>query len=207
MDHVVIESASMPLALQKSQKQELERNSNRVIRDFFKQLISGEMIDSNLLKSFGIDIDYNAYYSFIIFNIDIIKDEETSIMKRKQIEISSMKKNLDDIRRFSKDADADLQTFKQSNKFFGFYKKNIALGEEKNRSIEKAFFTQLLTFIHARHDNPVKIKIMIGSAQSVSNLRISYEEALRIDSFILDEVQNIYFYDDFLSGVIPFRTH
>src|SRR5699024_8086895 len=39
MDHIVLESASMALALQISQKAESERNNNRVIRDFFKNLL------------------------------------------------------------------------------------------------------------------------------------------------------------------------
>lgn len=197
MDHVVMESASMALALQISQKMELERNSNRVIRDFFKQLISGEMIDQNLLKTVGIDIDYNAQYSFIIFNIDIKKDEEASLMKRKQMETNSMKKTLDDIRRFTKDADVDLQTFKQSNKIFGFYKKDMDQSDDENLIMKKAFFNQLLTFIHARSDSYVDINIMIGSAQSVPNLKTSYEEAQRIVSFKLDESQHIFFYNDF----------
>lgn len=197
MDHVVIESASMALALQISQQIEADRNSNRVIRDFFKQLISGNMIDANLLKNVGIDIDYNGQYSFIILNVDINKDEDTSIMKLKQKEISSMQKVLDDIRQFSKFSNVNLQAFKQGNKIFGLYKKISSESDEHNRLIEEKFFNDLLLFIQQQQDSKVHISIMIGSAQSVINLKISYEEALRIDSFAVGRLQNIFFYDDF----------
>lgn len=197
MDHIVLESASMALALQISQKAESERNNNRVIRDFFKNLLSGQLVDANLLKSVGIDVDYKDHYSFVIFDVHINHEEDSSLIQRKQIDTGAMKKVLEDTKRFTGDTNVELQIFKQSNKIFGIYKKKANKSLQENKLEEKAFFNQLLDFINSRIDVDVQINVMIGSYQPLDKLRVSYEEAIRIESFPLDDAQSVFFYDEF----------
>lgn len=196
-DHIVLESASMALALQISQQVEADRNSNRVIREFFKDLLSGHKVDANLLNSIGIDVDYNDSYAFITMNVKIEYGAELSLMQRQQIDTGVMKTILEDTKRFTRDTNIELQVFKQGNKIFGIYKQNPKASNVEQRSETSAFFKQLIEFLNMRIASPHHISVMVGSYQPLSKLRTSYEESIRIMSFPLDPNQIVFFFNDF----------
>lgn len=197
LDHIVLESASMALALQISQKEETNRNNNRIVRDFFKNLLSGQKIDPNILKNVGLHVDYKYQYSFIIMNIDINHNNKYSYAHRKKIDTDTMKKIFDDMKWYTEDKNIDLQFFKQGNKLFGIYKKRDGESIEENKKKEKEFFENLLRFIHSRVHIDIDIKVMIGSYQPLEELKVSYDEAVKIESFSLDPKQHVFFYDEF----------
>lgn len=196
-DHTVLESASMALALQISQQIESDRNSNRVIREFFKDLLSGQKVDANLLNSIGIDVDYNDAYAFITMDVQLEHADHLALMQRQQIDTSVMKRILEDTKRFTRDTNIELQVFKQGNKIFGIYKQRKDRSAYDNRLETAAFFKQLIEYLAIRILSKHKITAMVGSYQALDHLRISYEESIRIMSFPLNENQNVFFYNDF----------
>lgn len=197
LDYVFLETAAMSLALQISHQSEADRNTNRVVRDFFKHLLSGKQIDVNLLKTVDIDIDYKAHYSSIVFDIEVHHDGQTNLIQRKQIEGTIMLKLLEDIKRFSRDSDVELQIFKQGTKIFAFLKNKPDQDFEDTKKEERLFFTQLLETLHLQSYHKISIKVLIGSPQVLSDILISYEEALQIETFAHQSKQSIFFYDEF----------
>ncbi|EOL44693.1 hypothetical protein RV11_GL002442 [Enterococcus phoeniculicola] len=208
IDYIVLESCTMSIALEIVHQTEKERVNNRIHRDFFTHLLSGNELDLEALNSFTIEINESLNYSAFIVQTNFLNEEELSFVETRKKEEQLMQLLLSASHKYIKNNFLDTHIFKQGNLLIGL------LGTEKNLSFEEVTIRQrkqlmnLQAYLEAQSANQVQLSIVVGSTQSLFSVHKSYSEATNMLTIIQPAQTGIFFLNDFyletfLSKQIP----
>ena len=193
LDFIILETAVMSIALEISQINEQDRITNRITRDFFNHLLSGNPLDYHLLNTLDIQIDKSATYASIIIPMQVINSDTDSLILKRQEEDSIMIQLLSSAKKYLFIHKIEMQIFKQANELFAFLKTN----DHDDRFKTTELLSNFIDYLTDQIPQEIQLSGMVGSPQGIDNISKSYEEALQTQSYAKEDLKSVYFYDDF----------
>ena len=191
-DYLILENASLAIALKIVHQTEKDRIQNKIRRDFYHEILFGKKsIDE--LQTLSIDFNYNLSYVVFILSIET-KNESKDILQQKYDEDLTMRTILQTALQFQTTQSFDLHLFKQGQKLIGFvgHQETIMTNEDQQQKFFVEFHQYLQTFISKKS----QINIFIGSVQNFTHLQQSYKEATQMEEHATDK-QHLYFASQF----------
>lgn len=194
-DYIALEYASFSVALKIVHQAEKERIENRVKRDFYRELLSGNMSINNL-KSHDVEFDYDIPYSVFLFTVTPSNLKNQSPVQKKYDEDRLMRNILKITHKYNHPMGKNLHIFKQGAYFIGLVGYPIT-SEEKNTVKLVSFFKELTHFIQSSFPTDMLINIFVGSTHPIQTINQSYNEAINMIRFTHSDKSEIYFADHF----------
>lgn len=199
LDYVALENGSMAFALEQMRLFEIERTENRIRRDFFDQLLSGQIKDLDALAAYDTTIDPTLNYTVLILSIQTIGHESDSLMKKKQSEDRLMKSLLSSLTTYTTNRFPQLHLFSRKNQLV------MLLGTEQKLSSLKTYneisdtAEWIRMYIEQQGQSEREIFCTIGSTLPILELSQSFEEAKKVIQLLEDDSkeEKIYFFNDF----------
>ncbi|WP_375178896.1 PucR family transcriptional regulator [Enterococcus rotai] len=199
LDYVALENGSMAFALEQMRLFEIERTENRIRRDFFDQLLSGQIKDLDALAAYDTTIDPTLNYTVLILSIQTIGHESDSLMKKKQSEDRLMKSLLSSLTTYTTNRFPQLHLFSRKNQLV------MLLGTEQKLSSLKTYneisdtAERIRMYIEQQGQSEREIFCTIGSTLPILELSQSFEEAKKVIQLLEDDSkeEKIYFFNDF----------
>lgn len=198
-DYIALEHASSSIALKIVHQAEKERIENRVLRDFYRELLSGKTSVEEL-KSYIIEFNYTIPYAVFMFTVDNPDLKKLNILQTKYEEDRLMRNVLTLMNTANSLSIYDLHVFKQGNYFIGL------VGVNQEDLHLKLFFEELEHVIQHSFASKMLINIYVGSVQAIEALHQSYSEAQQMIPFTKEGQSNTYFIEDFYLENF-FQTH
>lgn len=203
-DYIALEHAAFSIALKIVHQAEKERIENRVLRDFYRELLSGHSPIENL-RAYDIEFNYDIPYSVFLFSVNDPQQQVGNIVQRKYDEDRLMRNILNLMNAYNHPMNQDLHVFKQGAYFIGL------IGQDSNQSVlseqsQRTFFNDFDRFIRNSFASDMRINIYVGSQQAIAHLNRSFNEALKMIRFTKKEQSGIYFAENFYFENF-FQTH
>lgn len=198
-DYIALEHASFSIALKIVHQAEKERIENRVLRDFYRELLSGKTSVEEL-KSYIIDFNYGIPYAVFMFTVDNPDLKRHNILQTKYDEDRLMRNVLTLMNTANSLSLYELHVFKQGNYFIGL------LGINKKDLDLKVFFKELERIIQYSFASEMLLNIYVGSVQPIEGLHQSFHEAQKMIPFTKEGHGAVYFIEDFFLENF-FQTH
>lgn len=199
LDYLAIQHSTMSFALERIRKNELQRTKNRIRRDFFEDLLSGQLKDPDNIYDLCDfhNVNYFLKFAVITASIDVEQPTSGSLIDKKQFEDAKQKELLNYLDKYKVD-DFNLYSFTLRGKLIilaGFSENENKYNAEDIKGICR----QLIDDIDQDIRN-LDIKMGIGTiCKSVLELSTSYKqslEALRLAKKQLNA--QICLYEEFL---------
>lgn len=203
-DYIALEHAAFSIALKIVHQAEKERIENRVLRDFYRELLSGHMPIENL-RAFNIEFNYDIPYAVFLFSVTAPQQKTGNIVQRKYEEDRLMRNILKLMNAYTHSMNQDLHVFKQGAYFIGLIGQDNRQVQPDEQS-QRAFFKDFDRFIRHSFASDIWINIYVGSVQAIDQLNRSYNEALKMVRFTKQEQSAIYFAKNFYFENF-FQTH
>lgn len=194
-DYIALEHAAFSIALKIVHQAEKERIENRVLRDFYRELLAGNTpLES--LRGYDIEFNYNIPYCVFLFSVTNPQQQNEPIIQQKYEEDRLMRNILNLMNAYDHPMNHDLHVFKQGAYFIGL------IGEKTNTldssdQKHQAFFHDFDRFIRSSFASKMWINIYVGSAQHIPDLNRSYNEAMKMIRFTKTNQSGIYFAKNF----------
>ncbi|MBO0446127.1 PucR family transcriptional regulator ligand-binding domain-containing protein [Enterococcus ureilyticus] len=199
LDYVALENGSMAFALEQMRLFEIERTENRIRRDFFDQLLSGQIKDLDTLAAYDTAIDPLLNYTVLILSIQTFGIQTDSLMKKKQAEDRLMKSLLSSLTSYTANRFPHLHLFSRKNQLV------MLLGTDPNSSTLKTHnelsdtAERIRMYLEQQGPSEREIFCTIGSTLPILELSQSFEEAKKVIQLLEDDSkeEKIYFFNDF----------
>ncbi|MBO1265518.1 PucR family transcriptional regulator ligand-binding domain-containing protein [Proteiniclasticum sp. SCR006] len=201
IDYIALENAAMSFALERIRNNELMRTKNRIRRDFFDDLLSGKIRDTENLQYLCEIHGLNPALSYtpMILDLEIFSSSSTdSLIDKKSFEDEKIKDTLRYLDHYKSDGNFVLHGFSQNTQIILF----LGTNPKEFLSIQemKAIAEEVL---RKTEENIPQISIKMGigkTSKSLLDLHKSFreaQEALRLIHMTPSE-KKIYHFDDFL---------
>ncbi|MGX7420523.1 PucR family transcriptional regulator [Carnobacterium gallinarum] len=198
-DYIALENGSMAFALEQNRLVEIERTENRIRRDFFDQLLHGQIETLTQLNDFHSSLDPALDYTVLIFSIDIQLAETENLVRKKQSEDRLMK---------SLSAAFSTHTQTKYQHVHAFSKRQqliVLLGTDKKlamTNLHKKITTiaeELVIYLEITQKYPIHVYCAIGSTTPLLQTSKSYREAKKVIAFLKNHKKDqwIYHFNDF----------
>lgn len=201
IDYIALENAAMSFGLERIRNNDLMRTKNRIRRDFFDELLSGKIKDTENLQYLCEIHGLNPalHYTPMILDLEVeTAYSSENLIGRKSREDEKVKETLRYLDHYSQAQNFILHTFSQNTQIIVFLGTNAK--EEISIQEMKIIASGLLEDVEGSiHD--VKMKIGIGkTSKSLLDLHKSFreaQEALRLLHLTPSE-KTISHYEDFI---------
>lgn len=187
LDYVALENGSMAFALEQMRLFEIERTENRIRRDFFDQLLSGQIKDLDTLAAYDTAIDPLLNYTVLILSIQTFGIQTDSLMKKKQAEDRLMKSLLSSLTSYTANRFPHLHLFSRKNQLV------MLLGTDPNSSTLKTHnelsdtAERIRMYLEQQGPSEREIFCTIGSTLPILELSQSFEEAKKVIQLLEDD--------------------
>ncbi|HSR03700.1 MAG TPA: PucR family transcriptional regulator ligand-binding domain-containing protein [Proteiniclasticum sp.] len=201
IDYIALENAAMSFALERIRNNDLMRTKNRIRRDFFDELLSGKIRDSENLQYLCDIHGLNPALSYtpMIMELEILSSSPTdNLIAKKSHEDDRIKETLRYLDDYSNSRNFVIHAFSQNTQIILFLgtnaKEKISIQEMKTIANELLENTEV-------NIQDIGLKIGIGkTSKSLLDLHKSFreaQEALRLVHMTPSE-KKIYHYEDFM---------
>lgn len=200
IDYIALENAAMSFALERIRNNDLMRTKNRIRRDFFDELLSGKIKDSENLQYLCDIHGLNPALSYtpMIMELEILSSPTENLIAKKSHEDDRIKETLRYLDEYSNSRNFVIHAFSQNAQIILFLgtnaKEKISIQEMKTIANELLENTE-------ESIKDIKLKIGIGkTSKSLLDLHKSFreaQEALRLVHMTPSE-KKIYHYEDFM---------
>ncbi|MGX7151200.1 PucR family transcriptional regulator [Enterococcus ureasiticus] len=199
LDYVALENGSMAFALEQMRLFEIERTENRIRRDFFDQLLSGQIKDLDALSAYDTTIDPTLNYTVLILSIQTIGHEADSLMKKKQTEDRLMKSLLSSLTTYAANRFPHLHLFSRKNQLVMLLGTDPKLSSLKTHNEISDTAERIRMYLEQQGQSEREIFCTIGSTLPILELSQSFEEAKKVIQLLEDDTkeEKIYFFNDF----------
>lgn len=199
LDYVALENGSMAFALEQMRLLEIERTENRIRRDFFDQLLSGQIKDLAALATYDTTIDPNLNYTVLILSIQTIGHTTDSLMEKKQSEDRLMKSLLSSLTTYTSNRFPHLHLFSRKNQLVILLGTDPKLSAFKTHNEVSDTAERIRIHLEQQGQSERDIFCTIGSTLPVLELSQSFEEAKKVIQLLEDDAkeEKIYFFNDF----------
>lgn len=178
IDFIALENAAMSFALERIRNNELERTKNRIRRDFFDELLSGQIKDVENLTYLCEVHGLNPSLSYTPMILSVSLESEYSmenLIERKREEDEKVKETLRFIDDYAIQKDYVLHAFSQNTQIILLLGKKTK--EDHSISLMKSLGEELLTDAEISIKN-VSLYMGIGkTAKNLLDLHKSFREA------------------------------
>ncbi|MBO0467272.1 PucR family transcriptional regulator ligand-binding domain-containing protein [Enterococcus plantarum] len=197
-DYIALENGSMAFALEQIRLFEIERTENRIRRDFFDHLLSGQIKDLDALAAYETPIDPTLNYTVLILSLQKSGIQTDSLMKKKQAEDRIMKSLLSSLTSYTANRFPHLHLFSRKNQLI------LLLGTDPKSSAFKTHNelsdTAERIRMYLEQQGPAEREFFctIGSTLPILELTQSFEEAKKVIQLLENDSkeEKIYFFDD-----------
>ncbi|MGX7265132.1 PucR family transcriptional regulator [Enterococcus crotali] len=199
LDYVALENGSMAFALEQMRLLEIERTENRIRRDFFDQLLSGQIKDLDALATYDTTIDPNLNYTVLILSIQTIGPTSDSLMEKKQSEDRLMKSLLSSLTTYTSNRFPHLHLFSRKNQLVILLGTDPKLSSLKTHNEVSDTAERIRIYLEQQGQSERDIFCTIGSTLPILELSQSFEEAKKVIQLLEDDAkeEKIYFFNDF----------
>lgn len=192
-DYIVLENASVAIALKIVHQAEKDRINNKVLRDFYHELLFGTKTLEEL-RTFDIEFNYNL--SYVVFILSIETPKQTSdLLQQKYDEDLLMRTILQAATQYQTTFHFDLHVFKQGQQLIGLVGHHDHV--MNNDVQQQKFFTEFHHYLCTFLANEATITIFIGSVQPFTQLQQSYQEAQQMLDYPTNTATSLYFAQQF----------
>ncbi len=199
LDYVALENGSMAFALEQMRLFEIERTENRIRRDFFDQLLSGQIKDLDTLAAYDSTLDPALNYTVLIFSIQTIENQGTSLIQKKQTEDRLMKSVLSSLTTYIANRFPNLHVFSRKNQLVMLLGTEPTLSTVKTHNEVSGTAERIRIYLEQLGKTEQTIFCTIGSTLPILELSQSFEEAKKVIHLLEDDEkeEKIYFFNDF----------
>ncbi|WP_207696020.1 purine catabolism regulatory protein [Enterococcus sp. DIV0212c] len=199
LDYVALENGSMAFALEQMRLFEIERTENRIRRDFFDQLLSGQIKDLETLATYDTTLDPSLNYTVLILSIQTLGNPADSLMKKKQMEDRLMKSLLSSLTTYTTNRFPHLHLFSRKNQLVMLLGTDAKLSSLKTHNELSDTAERIRMYLENQGQAERKIFCTIGSTLPILELSQSFEEAKKVIQLLEDDdkEEKIYFFNDF----------
>jgi sugar diacid utilization regulator len=192
-DYIVLENSSIAIALKIVHQAEKERINNKVLRDFYRELLFGTKTIEEL-RSFDIEFDYDLAYVVFILSIET-SSKSNDLLQQKYDEDLLMRTILNAVNHYQITSHFDLPVFKQGQQVIGLvgHRDEVMSNETQQHKFFTEFHQYLLSFLA----NDAQVTIFIGSVQKLAELNQSYQEAKQMIAYQTHTQNQLYFAKEF----------
>lgn len=194
-DYLALEHASITVALEIVHRTEKERIQNKVLRDFYRELLFGHSSIEDL-SAFNIEFNYEIPYTVFIVALDSINEDTTNLVQQKYEEERTIRQVFAAAKFFQDPIFTELHLFKQGGYFIGL------VGHAKQQTkisptMEQQFFEAFQAYLLKNVPSSFYLNIYVGTKQEIDSLTQSYREAKRIIDYQKPAQSKIYFAQNF----------
>lgn len=199
LDYVALENGSMAFALEQMRLFEIERTENRIRRDFFDQLLSGQIKDVEALAAYDTTIDPSLNYTVLILSIQSFGQTSTSLMQKKQSEDRLMKSLLSSLTTYTTNRFSHLHLFSRKNQLVMLLGTDRTLSAVKTNNEVSDTAERIRMYLEQQGHSEREIFCTIGSTLPIFELSQSFEEAKKVIQLLEGDLkeEKIYFFNDF----------
>ncbi|MEI5993592.1 PucR family transcriptional regulator [Candidatus Enterococcus mansonii] len=199
LDYVALENGSMAFALEQMRLFEIERTENRIRRDFFDQLLSGQIKDLDTLATYDTTIDPRLNYTVLIFSVQTLGNPADSLMQKKQMEDRLMKGLLSSLTTYTTNRFPHLHLFSRKNQLVLLLGTDPSLSSLKTHNELSDTAERIRMYLEQQGKAERDIFCTIGSTLPILSLSQSFEEAKKVIQLLEDDSkeEKIYFFNDF----------
>ncbi|WP_430602497.1 purine catabolism regulatory protein [Enterococcus sp. DIV0724b] len=199
LDYVALENGSMAFALEQMRIFEIERTENRIRRDFFDQLLTGQIKNLEALAAYDTTIDPSLNYTVLIFSIQTFGHESDSLMKKKQSEDRLMKSLLSSLTTYTATRFPQLHLFSRKNQLVMLLGTDPKLSTLKTHNEISDTAERIRMYLEQQGHSEREIFCTIGSTLPILELSQSFDEAKKVIQLLEDDLreEKIYFFNDF----------
>lgn len=191
-DYALLEQASIATALKIVHRMEKMHITNRLSRNFYRELIFGQGSIEEL-HSYEIDFNFEVPYSVFILKVENTTESNSSPLQRKHEEDVILKRILMISKNYELLSSCSIHIFRQGELFIGLFNNTKEERKNKQRTIFQDFFTYLsqsMSTIYSLH-------LFVGSTQTIERLNQSYKEANQLLHYQGTSPDPIYFSADY----------
>lgn len=199
LDYVALENGSMAFALEEMRQFEIERTENRIRRDFFDQLLSGQIKDLDTLAAYDTAIDPTLHYTVLILSVQTFGHETDSLLQKKQLEDRQMKSLLSSLTTYTTLRFPHLHLFSRKNQLVMLLGTDPKLSKSKTHNELFDTAERIRIYLEQQGQSEREIFCTIGSTLPILALSQSFEEAKKVIQLLKDDEkeEKIYFFNDF----------
>ena len=194
-DYLALEQTSITIALEIVHQNEKERIQNKVLRDFYRELLFGTHSIEEL-NTFNIEFDYDIPYTVFIIDFQIANHKEQSLVQQKYEEERMIRKTFAAATFFQHPLFPVIHLFKQGQAIIGLVGRKQA-NRPNEHLLEVEFFEAFHQYLLADLPKDSFMNFYIGTKQAIENIKESYREAKQILAYQETQKSQIYFARDF----------
>lgn len=194
-DYVALEHTSITIALEIVHRSEKARIQNKVLRDFYRELLFGHSSIEEL-STFNIEFNYEIPYSVFIVALEVSSNESYSLVQQKYEEERIIRQVFSAAKFFKHPTFSELHLFKQGEYFIGLVGNSKQTGPASQQA-EKKFFNDFKTYLLKNLPTSSYLNIFVGTKQTIETIPQSYHDAKRIISYQEPNQNTVYFAQNF----------
>lgn len=196
-DYIVLENVTPSIALKIVHQTENKRMTNRVERDFYRELLFGDKPLEELWEM-NQSFDFNINYTTFIMEVDTREKTEIDPIKKKYNEELEVATILNAIDLYKRSFYQPLHFFKHGNYYVGLLgDKTIEQSPSNKKDDNKLFFQDLLQYMMSFLSEKSRISFFVGTNESIAEIQKSYDVAKQLMAFKIKKDLPIYYPDDY----------
>lgn len=193
--YLALEQTSITIALEIVHQNEKDRIQNKVLRDFYRELLFGNHSIEEL-NAFNIEFDYEIPYTVFIVAFQMTGNKEHNLLQQKYEEERAIRKSFASANYFQHPTYPNIHIFKQAHYFIGLVGRPT-INAQKDEALEALFFEDFHQYLLAGLPENSFLNFFIGTKQKIETITQSYREAKQIIEYYDAEKSRVYFAKEF----------
>lgn len=194
-NYVALEQTSITIALEIVHQNEKARIQNKVLRDFYRELLFGNHSIEEL-NAFNIEFDYEIPYTVFIVAFQIANNKAHSLVQQKYEEERTIRNSFASANYFQHPIYPEIHIFKQAQYFIGLVGRPTTNPQQEAR-LETSFFEDFHKYLLAGLPDNSFLNFFVGTKQKIETIKQSYREAKQIIEYHDTKKSQVYFAKEF----------